>query len=282
MEAGIVYSTWTFECREIAQAAARKGIALELIREGELALSLGNGAHTETGFILMRSLSHSRSIYEAMFFEKAGLVVINPSDAIRTCGDKGVCSLELSASGIRMPKTRIAFEPEQAKKAARELGYPCVIKPVVGSWGRLVQRINDDDAAETAIGCREVLGSPMQKIYYLQEFVASRGRDIRIFVCGNEPVAAMYRYAQNGKFACNIRAGGSAEPCEISDELVELAAKVIGAVGEGVFGIDAIEGADGLCVLEVNPTPEFMGIQQTTHTKIADKILEYAVKTARE
>jgi [lysine-biosynthesis-protein LysW]---L-2-aminoadipate ligase len=227
---------------------------------------------------LNREISQSRGYYASLLFEAWGVPTVNRAAVIEVCGDKLRTSLELKRSGLPTPRTALALTPEAALHAADLLGYPVVIKPLAGSWGRLASLVRDRAEAETVLEHRAALPSPQQHIVYLQELVDKPDRDIRVLVAGERVVAASYRYADGWR--TNARRGGRSEPCPLTPELTGLALAAAKAVGGGVLGVDLIEGPDGLQVLEVNHTVEFQGLQSAHDVDVADAIVSHALDAA--
>ena len=170
--------------------------------------------------VLERSVSTARGLYALRLFEHAGLPTVNSYHTASTCADKVLTTAALDEAGIAQPRARVAFTPRSALAAIEELGYPAVIKPVVGSWGRLLARINDRDAAEAVLEHKEVLGSYQHSIVYIQEFIAKPGRDIRAFVIGDETVGAIYRHSEH--WITNTARGGQASKCPVTPEIDDL------------------------------------------------------------
>jgi [lysine-biosynthesis-protein LysW]--L-2-aminoadipate ligase len=206
--------------------------------------------------------------------------VINSFAVASICGNKLLTSLALSKAKVPNPRTIIAFTPESALRALDRVGYPAILKPLIGSWGRLVVPLKDPESAKAILEDREFM-YPLYQVYYIQEMVQRPPRDIRCFVIDGEAVAAMYRYSVPGEWRTNVARGGRTEPCKITPELREISIRAAEAVGEGVFGVDLVESTKGLLVLEVNYTTEFQGIVKATGVDIPGSILEYALEVAK-
>jgi [lysine-biosynthesis-protein LysW]--L-2-aminoadipate ligase len=146
----------------------RRGVAYDRIDDSELILRLDRRAFPYDT-VFERSISYGRSLYAIQTLESWGVRCLNRAGVIATCGDKLLTSLALERDGIPTPRTAVAFTPEAALAAIEEMGYPVVIKPVVGSWGRMVARVNDRDAAEAVLEDRATLGSWQQQVVYIQE-----------------------------------------------------------------------------------------------------------------
>ena len=179
------------------------------------------------------------------------------------------------------PRTLLAFTPETALQAIEQLGYPCVLKPTVGSWGRLLARVNDRDAAEAILEHKDVLGSYQHSIFYIQEYVRKPGRDIRAFVIGDRCVAAIYRYSEH--WITNTARGGAATNCPVTDELQDICCRAARAVGGGLLAIDVVESERGLLIIEVNGTMEFRNSVEPTGIDIPGMMVDYVLdEAARE
>jgi [lysine-biosynthesis-protein LysW]--L-2-aminoadipate ligase len=188
-------------------------------------------------------------------------------------------SAALREAGVPIPETRVAFTPDAALEAIEEMGYPVVLKPLFGSWGRLLARINDRHAAEAIVEHKKTLGGYIHGVFYIQEYVDKPGRDIRSFVVGEETVAAVYRNSPH--WITNTARGGEATDCPITAEIDNLSRAAARAVGGGVVAIDLLEDRDGrLLVSEVNHTPEFRNSIDTTGVDIPGRIVEHIVEVA--
>jgi len=286
MKIGICYTLVSAENKMLIDAAAKRGAEVERMLDSECVLPVAEDAPVRRvslpSVILQRSVSFTRSAYLTHYYETEGAQVINSSRSAAICGDKMLCSLQLSRAGVPTPKTYVAFTPESAKAAAAKLGFPLVMKPVVGSWARMVHRINDRDSLDAALESREEMGNPWQKIYYLQEHINKPGRDIRAFVVGNEVIAAIYRHStEKSGWITNTGRGGTASKCAITPELREACLKAVSFLDEGIYGVDLMESERGLVVHEINHTTEFRNSSPVTGVDIADRIMEYAIRRAK-
>jgi [lysine-biosynthesis-protein LysW]--L-2-aminoadipate ligase len=221
-----------------------------------------------------RSISYSRGLYISKIYEANGVKVVNSPQVAERCGDKYVTSQILVREGIPTPRVIMAFDEESALAAAEEIGYPFVLKPVVGSWGRLLAKVEDRSAAEAFIEHKATLGVNHQ-VFYLQEYINKPGRDIRAFVIGDEPVCAIYRTSEN--WITNTARGGVASNCPLNADLVEICQRTARAVGGGLLAIDLFETANGLVVNEVNHTMEFRNSITTTGVNIPALMIEYVL-----
>jgi [lysine-biosynthesis-protein LysW]--L-2-aminoadipate ligase len=229
--------------------------------------------------ILERSINHSRALHTLKYLNDCGVKTVNTYAVASTCGDKLLTTLALIREGIPTPKVYVAYTPESALQAIETLGYPVVLKPAVGSWGRLLSKVNDRDAAEALLEHKETLGSYHHSTYYIQEYVEKRGRDIRSFVVGDETICAIYRTSQH--WITNTARGGIATNCPVTPELNEISVGAAKAVGGGVVAIDVFEMPGGLMVNEVNYTMEFRNSIDTTGVDIPAKVVDYVLEVGR-
>jgi [lysine-biosynthesis-protein LysW]--L-2-aminoadipate ligase len=224
--------------------------------------------------VLNRIMSHTRSVYASRIFEATGHRVFNASGVVDVCGDKILTSLALVRAGLPHPETVLAVTPDAALEAIERIGYPAILKPAVGSWGRLLSKVNDRDAAETLIEHKQSLKSPVHNVYYVQEYVDKPDRDIRVIVLGDEVVAAVYRRSDH--WITNTARGATTAVCTVTDELRTLALRSAAAVGGGILAVDLLERADGeLLVTEVNHTMEFHGLAAVAEVDVADLVVAY-------
>jgi [lysine-biosynthesis-protein LysW]--L-2-aminoadipate ligase len=279
----LLYDRIRWDEKELLNSARSKGLN---VKEVDVKTALFNLNEAKVGeeygdVVLQRCISHTRGTYASACLESKGVMVVNRSSVSEICGNKLWCTLALIRAGVPTPKTIIAFTPESALRAAEEIGYPVVLKPLVGSWGRMVVALRDREEAEAVIELRSQMNGALNQIFYIQEKVERPPRDIRCVVVGDRVVAAVYRVAAPGEWRTNVARGGSAEPCPLTKEVEDIALKAARAVGGGVLGVDMMESPSGLVVHEVNSTVEFRGAQSATSTRIADEIIDYAVNLVR-
>ncbi|MBI1854416.1 MAG: lysine biosynthesis protein LysX, partial [Chloroflexi bacterium] len=201
-----------------------------------------------------RSISYSRGIYISKIYEANGVRVVNSPMVAERCGDKYVTSQILVRNGIPTPRVLMAFDEESALGAIEAFGYPCVLKPVIGSWGRLLAKVDNRHAAESFIEHKATLGVNHQ-VFYIQEYINKPGRDIRAFVIGDELICAIYRSSEN--WITNTARGGVATNCPVTDEMADLCKRAARAVGGGLLALDLFETENGFAVNEINHTMEF-------------------------
>ena len=265
----------------ILQALRERDVEVEKIDTDRVIWNLNGDASGDYDVILVRCVSHSQAYYLTRWLEDLGIPAVSPHRVVATCGDKLLTSAALQTAGVPIPRTQIAFTPEAALAAIEEMGYPVVLKPVHGSWGRLLAKVNDRDAAEALLEHKTTLGGYVHSVFYIQEYVDKPGRDIRTLVVGDEVVYAVYRRSEH--WITNTARGGEALPCPLSPSIVELSLAAARAVGGGIVAVDLLETKNGrLLVNEVNHTPEFHGAMQATNADIAGKIANYTLKIARK
>ncbi|MFW3145308.1 MAG: lysine biosynthesis protein LysX [Thermoplasmatota archaeon] len=262
----------------LLEAAERKGIHLAPLRIQELAIELG-GNGLELDGLLERGMSQFQSFYVLRMMEERGVYTLNSSEVLSKCGDKAVTTELLFRKGIPTPRTSIAFDTETAIREMERIGFPVVIKPVIGSWGRLLAKVNDREAAEAVLEHKEVLGGFQHTVIYIQEYIEKMGRDIRAFVVGPETICAIYRDSPH--WITNTARGGKASNCPVSDELNEICLRAADAVGGGVIAIDLFEKGNELMVNEANHTMEFKNSIEPTGVDIPGRIIDHFMENAR-
>ncbi|MFD8818615.1 RimK family alpha-L-glutamate ligase [Streptomyces sp. NPDC059627] len=255
----LLASRMRFEENRILEVLDRRGIPCTTIDTRTVRHHL-HDAPPPWDLVLNREISATKALYAARTFEAAGVPVLNSATAIETCGDKWRTSLALRAAGIPTPPAALALTAEAAEEAAAEIGYPVVLKPLVGSWGRRVALLPDAAALRTLLEYSEALPSPLAKLVYLQRYVDKPDRDIRVIVVGGTPVGAMYRTSDGWR--TNVARGAVTTPCELTDDIAKLAAAAARETGARIAGVDLVEDSGGgLHVLEVNHGVEFRGFQ---------------------
>ncbi len=266
-----------WEEKAIVDAAKTKGIKTNLVDTKDILIDVTSGrSEIEEKVVLQRSVSYYRNLHSTAALEGLGHDVVNSFEAASTCGNKLFCSIALTKAKIPTPKTWLTFTEDSTMNAIKRLGYPAVLKPVVGSWGRLSALLKDADAARAIIEDREYM-YPMYQVYYLQEYVKRPPRDIRSFVVGGKTIAAIYRHASSEEWRTNTARGGKAERLEITPELDELSVRAAAAVKGEIVGVDLMESPEGLVVHEVNNTTEFKNTVPATGVDIPSIIVDYLV-----
>jgi [lysine-biosynthesis-protein LysW]--L-2-aminoadipate ligase len=232
--------------------------------------------------VLERCVSYYRGLHFTSCLEFLDIPVINNFQVANVCGNKMFMTLLLKKHNVPTPKTYFSFTSESATENLEKTGYPLVIKPVIGSWGRGVMAIRDKDTMDAICEIRDITDSPHDRIYYLQELVNRPPRDIRVITVGDQPVAAMYRKSSGG-FKTNVALGAEPELCPLTKEIEDLAVKASKAMGGGILGIDMMEDEkNGLIVHEVNNTVEFKGLSRVAEKNIPKEMVEYAISCIRK
>jgi [lysine-biosynthesis-protein LysW]--L-2-aminoadipate ligase len=230
--------------------------------------------------VVERCVNHSRAVHALKIFSDHGVPTVNAPEVAEVCGSKFLTTQALIKAGVPTPRCYLAFTPQSALKAMDEIGYPCVIKPTTGSWGRLISKINDRDAAEAILEHKQILGSYHHSIFYIQEYVEKGGKDIRSFVIGDQCIAAIYRHADH--WITNTARGGNASNCPVGEDLHEISVKAAKAVGGGVVAIDVFETKAGLSINEVNYTMEFRNSIDVTGVNIPAKVVDYVLEVGKK
>jgi len=281
---GILINRITWEVKQLIAEFEKNQIKYELLNNQKVYYKLSKEKDLKSNFdlILERSLSYLRGLYSCAILETKGYKVINNFECLTTSGNKLLTTLKLIEKKIPTPETCIAFKDQSAINAIEgKIGYPAIIKPIIGSWGRLIAKLEDYNSATANLECREIMGNIYQKIYYLQEYVpnpnSKNPTDIRVFVIGDKCVAAMGRFSPEKDFRSNIAVGGTAEPIELSPELEKLSIQSSKAINGEIVGVDLMIKNGNLNVIEINGTPQFKGIASATKINIASEIIEYIV-----
>ncbi len=281
MKIGLLYSRVRVEEKLLFDALDTRKIAYDKIDDRDVEFDLQAPGHwRDYDVILERCINHSRALYALKILNDWGIPSVNTAYVADVCGNKLVTSSALIRAGVPSPKVKVAFTPDSAVQAIEELGYPVILKPAIGSWGRLLSKVNDRDAAEAILEHKEILGSYHHSIFYIQEYIRKPKRDIRAFVIGNETVAAIYRESEH--WITNTARGGVATNCPVTPELNALCVAASNAVGGGITGVDVLEDPErGLLVNEVNYTIEFRNSIATTGVDIPNRILDYVLAVGR-
>jgi [lysine-biosynthesis-protein LysW]---L-2-aminoadipate ligase len=286
MKVGILYSRVRVEEKLLFEAFEKRGVDYDLLDDRDLVFEIAprrNYAEefTKYDLVVERCINHSRALYSLRILNDRGIPTVNTAHVADVCGNKLQTTSALTANGVPSPRTLIAYSSESALRAIEELGYPVVLKPAVGSWGRLLSKINDREAAEAILEHKEVLGTYHHSIFYIQEYIQKPMRDIRAFVVGNETICAIYRDSEH--WITNTARGGKSSNCPVTPELNEICVAAARAVGGGVVAIDVLEDPDrGLLVNEVNYTMEFRNSIAPTGVDIPGRMVDFALCVARD
>ncbi len=279
MKIGILCSLIRKEEKLLFDEFRQRDIPYERIDDREIVLDLHH-RRWDYDVVLERCINQSHALHTLKYLNDCGVKTVNSYDVVNTCGDKILTSLALVRDGIPTPRVAVAYTADAALSAIERMGYPVVLKPAVGSWGRLLSKVNDREAAEAILEHKETLGSYHHSIFYIQQYVEKQGRDIRAFVVGDETICAIYRTSPH--WITNTARGGVATNCPITPALNEICVRAAKAVGGGVVAIDVFETPDGYLINEINHTTEFRNSSAPTGVNIPAKIVEYVLRVAEE
>ncbi len=281
LKIGVLYSRVRVEEKWIFGAMEKRGLDYHRLDDRVISFDLDCPDPWLTfDAVLERSISYTSGLYALRMLNAFGVPTVNTAAVAEICGDKLMTSAMLARAGVPQPHNVTAFTPEAALDAIEAFGYPVVLKPVVGSWGRLLAKVNDRDAAEALLEHKAILGGMNHSIFYIQEYIAKPGRDIRAIVIGDQLLTAIYRKSDH--WITNTARGGAGEACPVTPEIESLCMRAAAAVGGGVLAVDLVEHPEkGLLVNEVNHTMEFHTAQPISGVNIADEIVSYVIKIAR-
>jgi len=288
MKVGLLYSRIRRDEKLLLSELRERDHEIEKIdvRKQQFNIHEAPEAFDDLDIVVDRCLATSRSVYATKFAKAYGVPVVNGPEVADTCADKVNNSLALEAAGVPTPNTDVAFTKDAALESIEKFGYPCVLKPVVGSWGRLMAKIDSRSAAEAILEHKETLGHYEHKIFYVQEFVDKPGRDMRVLAVDGEPIAAMVRSSDH--WLTNAAKGAETAEFELDDRALELVEKASDAVGGGLLGIDLMEvGIDeesgefeDYTVHEVNHTVEFKALNEVTDVDVPAKVVDWLEQKA--
>ena len=271
----ILYDQLRWEEKSLIETAQKKNIKLRVINCRENSIELDEDrSNYRDDIILQRCVSYYNNLHSTAAFEGLGAKVINSLHTAIMCGNKLFTHMELLKSDIAIPKAFCAFSNQSAMGILNKNGYPKVIKPVVGSWGRMIALLKDKEAAEAVIEDREHM-YPLYHVFYFEEFVKRPPRDIRSIVVGDRVVAAIYRYSGDNEWKTNMALGGKAEACKVTSEMEEICLKAARTMKGEILGVDLMESEKGLLVHEVNNTTEFKNTVRVTGVDIPSIIIEH-------
>jgi [lysine-biosynthesis-protein LysW]--L-2-aminoadipate ligase len=282
LKIGVLFSRVRVEEKWIFAALEKRGIDYERLDDRTISFDLENPEPWRTfDAVLERSISFTNGLYALRILNAFGVTTVKTAAVANVCGDKLTTSAMLAQAGVPQPHNVVAFTPEAALEAIERFGYPVVIKPVVGSWGRLLAKVNDRDAVEAILEHKSTLGSVQHSVFYVQEFIQKPGRDIRAILVGDEVLTAIFRKSEH--WITNTARGGEGEVCRITPEIHDLCLRASRAVGGGVLAVDLVEHPQrGLVVNEINHTMEFHTAQPISGVDIAGEIVSYVEQKASQ
>lgn len=282
IKVGFLSSRIRMEEKYLLQALGTyTNIEIVHIHDGETFFDISK-KQFDVDVVLERSISYSRGLYITRIFEAHNIPVVNSSLVAERCGDKYLTSQLLTINGLPTPRVLMAFDEKSALAATDAMGYPCVLKPVVGSWGRLLAKVDNHSSAEAIIEHKSALGVSHQ-IFYIQEYIDKPGRDIRAFVVGDECICAIYRSSEN--WITNTARGGVATNCPVTSEMTDLCKlathAITGNEKGGLLAFDLFETNNGYTINEINHTMEFRNSIAITGVDIPGKMIEYVISQAK-
>lgn len=286
MKVGVIYSRVRAEEKLLFQAFEKQGIAFDLLDDRQIIFEITAGQryaeqYSQYDVVVERCINHGRALYSLRILNDRGIKTVNSAQVADICGNKLQTTSALTAAGVPQPHSVVAFTPESALEAIEEMGYPVVLKPAVGSWGRLLSKLNDRDAAEAVLEHKEVLGSYHHSIFYIQEYINKPQRDIRAFVVGGETICAIYRDSEH--WITNTARGGKSSVCTVTDELNKICVDAANAVGGGIVAIDVLEDPErGLLINEVNYTMEYRNSILPTGVDIPARMVDFVRRVAED
>jgi RimK family alpha-L-glutamate ligase len=202
--------------------------------------------------------------------EAAGKIVLNPPRAVEAAVDKYLATAKLAVAGLRVPRTIVCQTAEDAMEAFAALGGDVVLKPLFGSEGRGITRLQDEALALRAFKLLAQLGS----VLYLQEFIPHEGSDLRLLLIGRQVLAMRRRNPLDWR--TNVSRGAIAEPFEPTDEMIAMARIAAEAIGAPLAGVDLLPGLDGhVYAIEVNAVPGWKALGAALKVDVAELVLEY-------
>ena len=276
----VLYDAIRLEEKLLIKAAERHDVKIEMVDCKRLFIDLNKNTR-EFDTVLQRCVSYYRNIHSTATLEGLGARVVNCLNTGLLAGNKLFTHMLLQKAGIPTPEATMAFSKESAMESLEKNGFPRIIKPTVGSWGRMVSKLNDVDSAEGVIESRESM-HPVYQMYFLEEFVQRPPRDIRAIVIGDTVAGAIYRVSNDSNWKTNTHLGGSAEVCEVSNELEDICIKAKNTVQGEIVGVDLMESNDkGLVVHEINNTTEFRNVVKVTGVDIPTQMLDYLKNSSR-
>ncbi|SFF76051.1 [lysine-biosynthesis-protein LysW]---L-2-aminoadipate ligase [Halopelagius inordinatus] len=275
MKVGLLYSRIRRDEKLLLSELRERGheVAKIDVRKEQFNISEPPAAFDDVDIVVDRCLATSRSLYITQFLDSYDVPVVNTAETADVCADKVKNSLALEQAGVPTPNTEVAFTVDSAMETIERFGYPCVLKPVVGSWGRLMAKVESESAAEAILEHKATLGHYQHKVFYVQEFVEKPGRDIRVLAVDGEPVAAMTRSSDH--WLTNAAKGGEVESFELDDRALELVEKASDAVGGGLLGVDLMETGDDYTVHEVNHTVEFKALNEAVDVDVPAEVVDW-------
>ncbi|WP_259519810.1 lysine biosynthesis protein LysX [Halanaeroarchaeum sp. HSR-CO] len=275
MDVGLLYSRIRQDEKLLLNELRERGHEVHKVdvRKQQFGLQEASVDFDAMDVVLDRTLATSRSLYTTSFLDAYDVPVVNDAETARVCADKVQTTLALANADVSTPETTVAYTVDSAMEAIESFGYPVVLKPVVGSWGRLMARIEDEHAAEAILEHKATLGHYEHKVFYVQEFVDKPGRDFRVLALDGQPIAGMVRSSDH--WLTNAAKGAETAELEITPEIADLVSQASAAVGGGMLGVDIMETDDGYTVHEVNHTVEFKALTDAVSVDVPATVVDW-------
>ena len=277
MTVTVLYDSIRWEEKALLEAGRKKGMDVRMLDCRAMSLDLDGPAPFE-GPALQRCVSYYRSVHSTAALEGMGARVINRLESALLAGNKLFTHMLLRAAGVRAPRASVSFSREAAVESFGRLGYPRVLKPTVGSWGRMVSQLSGSEAADCLLAERETM-HPIHHVHYTEELVkAPAARHTRH---RGRRRGGRCHIPQLGALEDQHGAGGRAEPCPVDGQMEDVCIKARDAVKGQIVGVDLMEDRErGLVVHEVNNTTEYKNTVRVCGVDVPSKMLEYASSVA--
>lgn len=282
MRIGLLHTRLRIEEKRLSTALAERGATVVPLPEGEVAFDLYGRGFAGLDAVIERCHDYTIAQTALRALEHLGVPTINRPATADLCGNKALMSATLIGAGVRTPRVEVALGTGAALAAIERLGYPAVIKPLVGGDTQLLARIEDREAAEAVLEHKQMLGTDRHHVYYIQEYIAKPDRDIRVLVIGDRPLVAEYRASGHwitSRHPAGTRRSGY-EPCPLSPDLGDLARDAALALGGGVLEVDLFESGRGLLVNEVGTMTTFRQFETAVGLDVAGAIADYVLAVA--
>lgn len=278
-----------YELTRLREEARQMGVALEAVAPEEIDLIVSRGGRRSIrrcgqevdlpDVLLPRTGSGTDYFSLAILrqLEHLEVAVINPSGAIEAVKDKLYAHQLLAQRNLPIPRTMLVRFPVNLELVAAQIGFPCVVKLLVGSYGDGVVLSRDPRSFQDLMELVSALDRSQSLI--LQQYIGTRpGQDLRVFVVGGRVLGAMLRRSTDGSFKANISRGGDGEAFAINPAIEELALASAAAVQLEIAGVDLLFDGEGYSVCEVNSAPGFSGFEAATGLNVARAVLEHCLE----
>ncbi len=254
-----------------------RGAEVVPLPESAVAFDLHGQGYDALDAVVERCQDYTLAQTALRSLEHLGVRTVNRPATVDLCGNKALMTMKLIATDVPTPRAEIALSTAAALAAIGRLGYPVVTKPMVGGDTQLLALIEDREAAEAILEHKAMLGTDRQHVYFLQEYIAKPGRDIRVLVIGEEPLAAEYRQSESWVTSRDRRAPYI--PCPLTPEIDQLARHAARAFGGGILSVDLLESPRGLLVNEVGAINTFRPFE-AAGIDVAGPIADYILAVA--